>query len=294
MKKLLLILSFSSLFFACNDGDIIVTDFNFDIENLRNCGGPGGYVFYNINNSSSAESISLALDTNGLLFLENGVEEYDISANSNDVHYRKYNEDVEGDYFCSTIPPTEPRVNIEYLGESGIAELTTNVFRLDDDGLDEDTVSDLDTDEDGLLNYFDEDDDGDNVLTIIELGSGFLSGEEEEPLDIDNDGIPNYLDTDDDNDGVLTRYEDANGDLDPTNDETIDGAGPDYLNNAVTNVNEINQYRLHSYSFNSNISLVLKNIVLINSDEEIIQETLNMGNQNDVINTTITETPEFN
>lgn len=294
MKKLLLFLSISSLLFACNDGDIIVTDFNFEVENLRNCGGPGGYVFYNINSSSAAESISLSIDTNNILFLEEGVEEFDVSSSSNNVHYRKYNGDVESDYFCSNIPPTEPTVSLEYLGESGIAELTTTVFRLDDDGLEEDTSSNLDTDEDQLLDYFDEDDDGDNVLTIIELGSGFLSGEEEEPLDTDNDGIPNYLDVDDDNDGVLTRNEDANGDLDPTNDETINGSGPDYLNVKVSNTNEINQYRLHSYSFVSNISLVLKNIVLINSEEEIIQETLNMGNQNDVINTTITETPDFN
>jgi len=50
---------------------------------------------------------------------------------------------------------------------------------------------------------------------------------------------------------------------------------------------------LHSYSFTSDISLVLINLVLKNNEEEIIQETLNMGNQNDVINETITITPEF-
>ncbi|UMB54548.1 FKBP-type peptidyl-prolyl cis-trans isomerase [Lutibacter sp. A64] len=47
--------------------------------------------------------------------------------------------------------------------------------------------------------------------------------------DTDEDGIPNYYDDDDDGDGVLTIDEDANGDGDPTNDDT-DGDGiPDYL-----------------------------------------------------------------
>ena len=47
--------------------------------------------------------------------------------------------------------------------------------------------------------------------------------------DTDGDGIPNYLDRDDDGDEKLTIDEDANGDGDPTNDDT-DGDGiPDYL-----------------------------------------------------------------
>ena len=293
MKKLLILLAISSLCFACNDGDIIVRDFDFDESNLENCGGPGGYAFFNINNSASAESISLILNTNSILFLESGVEEYQLNSSSNKVNYRKYNDDVSSDYFCSNIPPTSPEVTLEFIAESGVAELTTIVSKLDDDGIEEDISSDLDTDEDGLLNYFDEDDDGDNVITIIELGLGFVTGTEEFPLDTDGDGIYNYLDDDDDGDGVLTRYEDANGDLDPTNDETEEGAGPDYLNSNITNSNSIDQYRLHSYSFISDISIVLVDLVLINSDEEIIQETLNMGNQNGVINTDVTVAPEF-
>jgi len=293
MKKLLILIAISSLCFACNDGDIIVRDFNFEESNLDNCGGPGGYTFFNINNSAAAESISLILSTTDLLFLESGVEEYVLDGNSNIVDYRKYNDDVSSDYFCSNIPPTSPIVTLEFVGESGIAELSTVVSRLDDDGIEEDITSDLDTDGDGLLNYFDEDDDGDNVITLIELGLGFVTGDDEFPLDTDGDGIFDYLDNDDDGDGVLTRYEDANGDLDPTNDETEESAGPDYLNSNVSNTNIIDQYRLHSYSFISDISILLIDLVLKNNDEEIIQETLNMGNQNNVINTTVTVAPEF-
>ena len=292
MKKLFIIFAISSLCFACNDGDIIVTEFDFDELNLNNCGDPGGYTFFNINNSFAAESISLILTNTGVLFLDSGVEEYELNSSTNTVNYRKFNDDVSDDYLCSNIPPITPTVTLEFLGESGIAELTTTVSKLDDDGRDEDITSDLDTDGDGLLNYFDEDDDGDNVITVIELGIDYLNGEAENPKDTDGDGIYDYLDIDDDNDGVITRYEDANGDLDPTNDETQEGI-PDYLNSAISNTNLIDQFRLHSYSFISDISLVLLDLVLISTDEEIIQETLNMGSQNGVINTTVTETPEF-
>ncbi len=293
MKKLLFILAISSLCFACNDGDIIVTDFDFDESNLDNCGGTGGYAFFNINNSSAAESISLLLTTTNILFIESGVVEYQLNSSSNMVNYRKYNDDVSSDYFCSNIPPTSPEVTLEFLGESGTAELTTIVSKLDEDGIEEDITSELDTDDDGLLNYFDEDDDGDNVITVIELGLAYVSGDAENPQDTDEDGIYDYLDNDDDNDGVLTRYEDANGDLDPTNDETEEGSNPDYLNSNISNTNPIDQYRLHSYSFISDINLILLDLVLINSNEEIIQESLNMGSQNNVIDITITETPDF-
>jgi len=293
MKKLFIIFIISCIFSACNDGDIIVTEFDFEMTNLSNCGAPGGYTFFNINNSSAAESISLNLTTTDILFLESSVQEFQLNSSSNIVNYRKYNDDVSSNYFCSNIPPISPVVTLEFLGESGTAELTTIVSKLDNDGLEEDITSDLDTDNDNLLNYFDEDDDGDNVITIIELGLDYVNGVTENPQDTDGDGIYDYLDIDDDNDGVLTRYEDANGDLDPTNDETQEGDGPDYLNGSISNTNTIDQYRLHSYSFISDISLVLIDLVLISNDEEIIQETLNMGSQNNVINTTVTETPEF-
>ena len=294
MKKLLILFAISSLCFACNDGDIIVTDFNFEETNLDNCGGPGGYTFFNINNSSSAESISLNLTTSDILFLESGIEEFQLNNSSSTVNYRKYAGDVSSDYFCSNIPPLSPDVSLEFLGESGIAELTTVVSKLDDDQFEEDILSDLDTDNDSLLNYYDEDDDGDNVITLIELGLDYLNGTAEYPQDTDGDGIANYLDDDDDNDGVLTRYEDANGDLDPTNDETEVDGGPDYLNSNISNTNIIDQYRLHSYSFVTDISILLLDLVLTNNEEEIIQETLNMGSKNNVINTTVTETPDFN
>ena len=294
MRKLFFIFILFSLFYSCNDGEIIVTDFNFEASNLNNCGGPGAYIFYNINNSLSAESISLILETSDVLFFESGTVEYVLNGNTYVVDYRKYDGDITDSYFCSNIPPTSPGVSIEYLGASGIALLTTIVTRDDEDGIEEDPESNLDTDNDGLLNYFDNDDDGDNVPTVNELGAGFLSGNNEFPLDTDNDGIFDYLDIDDDEDTILTRYEDANGDLDPTNDFTGTSDVPDYLTPAIANSNVIDQYRIHSYQITSDIELVINNLVLVNGSEEITKETMILGNKSGVIDGTISVTPDFN
>jgi len=294
MRKLFFIFIIFSLLFSCNDGEIIVTDFNFETSNLNNCGGPGAYIFYNINNSLSAESISLILETSDILFFESGTVEYVLNGNTYVVDYRKYDGDITDSYFCSNIPPTSPGVIIEYLGASGIALLTTIVTRDDEDGIEEDPESNLDTDNDGLLNYFDNDDDGDNVPTVNELGAGFLSGDNEFPLDTDNDGIFDYLDIDDDGDTIFTRYEDANGDLDPTNDFTGTSDDPDYLTAAITNSNAIDQYRIHSYQITSDIELVINNLVLVNGSEEIIKETMVLGNKSGVINEAVVVFPDFN
>ncbi len=294
MRKILFLTLLLSLQYSCNDGDIIVTDFNFEASNLNTCGGPGAYIFYNVNNSSAAESISFVLETNNILFLESSIEEYVLNGTTNIVNYRKYDNDIDDDYFCSIIPPTTPNVTIEYIGASGVAVLTTITTKDDEDGIEEDFTSDLDTDNDGLLDYYDYDDDGDNVPTVNELGPDFLEGITENPLDTDNDGVFDYLDTDDDNDGVLTRYEDANGDLDPTNDFTNPNEGPDFLNTNVTNSNIIDQYRIHTYRLKSDLELVINNLVLVNGSEEITKESMLLGNQSSVIDGQVSVTPEFN
>ena len=294
MRKLFFISILLSLFSSCNDGDIIVTDFNFEASNLNNCGGPGAYVFYNINNSLFAESISLVLETSDILFLESGTVEYVLNGMTYAVNYRKYDNDITDDYFCSNIPPTTPSVTIEFLGASGIAVLTTIVTKNDEDGIEEDSTSNLDTDNDGLLNYFDNDDDGDNVPTLNELGSEFLTGNNEFPLDTDNDGIYDYLDIDDDNDTILTRYEDANADLDPTNDFRGTNGDPDYLIASIINSTIVDQYITHSYQLTSDIELLINNLVLVNGSEEIIKETMVLGNKSGVINEAVALVPDFN
>lgn len=292
MKTLICFLILSSFFLACDDGDIIVTTFNFDEANLNNCGGPGNYIFFKINNNTS-ESISLSVGTSDILFIESGSRVFVLNGTSNIVNYRIYNGDITNSYFCNSIPPISPDVITEFIGSSGEATLVTDVTLDDMDGIVEDSTSSLDTDEDSLLDFYDEDDDGDNVPTITELGTDFLNGISKTPQDTDKDGTPDYLDDDDDGDGTLTRYEDTNGDLDPTNDITDPSVGADYLNPNITTETIIDEYRSHTYNLKSDISLILSNLVLINSEEEITQETMDMGNIEDVLNLEVIITPPF-
>ncbi len=292
MKTLICFLILSSFFLACDDGDIIVTTFNFDEANLNNCGGPGNYIFFKINNNTS-ESISLSLGTSDILFIESGSRVFVLNGTSNIVNYRIYNGDITNSYFCNSIPPISPDVITEFIGSSGEATLVTDVTLDDMDGIVEDSTSSLDTDEDSLLDFYDEDDDGDNVPTITELGTDFLNGISKTPQDTDKDGTPDYLDDDDDGDGTLTRYEDTNGDLDPTNDITDPSVGADYLNPNITTETIIDEYRTHTYNLKSDISLILSNLVLINGEEQITQETMDMGNIEDVLNLEVIITPPF-
>ena len=67
MKKIFILLTISIFLGSCNDGDIIVTTFDFEDESLNNCGDVGGFVLYKFNNETN-ESISLSLSTNDSIF----------------------------------------------------------------------------------------------------------------------------------------------------------------------------------------------------------------------------------
>jgi hypothetical protein len=94
-----------------------------------------------------------------------------------------------------------------------------------------------DTDSDGLPDFLDNDDDGDQVLTseeyvfVVGPPNG-LDGDGQ--LDTDGDSIPNYLDNDDDGDGILTINEDTNHNGDVTDDDTNSNGIADYLENQTT------------------------------------------------------------
>lgn len=96
-----------------------------------------------------------------------------------------------------------------------------------------------DTDGDGIPDFIDEDDDGDYVLTNLELINTATGLPENSFLDTDNDMIPNHRDNDDDGDGTLTIDEDYNGNNNPEDDDTNNNNIPDYLDNMVfLNVDE--------------------------------------------------------
>lgn len=307
----LFILLFLITFVSCDDGDIIVTSFDFEDQNLQYCEGASSLVFFKIN-TASQETIALNIVQDPVFLETTAITSIQLNT-SNFVTYRSFNDAITPSYFCSSIPPTSPIVTVEFLAEAGVAELDV-ISSFDDNdnvptefeiattletelagiaGFDINTDFD-DIDGDGLSNLFDLDDDGDNVPTSLELNNDDDDDNPfTNPLDTDGDGIPNFLDDDDDGDGVLTRNESADGDLNPSNDITNAEIGADYLNPEVVNEIIINEYRQHLYNISSNVSIVLENITLVNGSETNVQEILNLGDIVDVVSRTITITPSF-
>ncbi len=295
MKKLAFLFLCAISFISCDDGDIIVTTFDFDAILLENCGDVGDYVFYKINNEN-LEAISLTLSTTDEIYLTTADRTYALDGSSNFVNYRNFSADVDDNYFCSNVPPSEPQITSDFIGSSGEAFLEVVAVLDDEDGVIEVLDDEIDTDGDGFPDYLDFDDDGDNVPTSQELDTENADGDDDpltNPKDTDGDGIPNYLDNDDDGDGVLTINEDTNADLNPANDVTHPLQGPDYLNAKVAVETIITEYRPHSYSLTSSVNVTLNDLVLVSISEEIIQETMVLGLIENAFSAIATFTPEF-
>ncbi len=284
-----------AVFSSCDDGDVAVQSFDFEDQSLSYCDNDQSILFY-VRNSSGTEAVLADLTVNLTNLLSAGVLSYELSGNTNNVAYRIFDTSADPDYFCSAIPPTRPMVIDELVAISGRAEMLVVVNKDDLDGLsaDDELPLDQDTDGDGLFDYIDFDDDGDNIPTAFELDVSNADGDNNpltNPLDTDQDGIPNYLDPDDDGDGVLTIDEDLNGDLDPTNDFTDPSIGPDYLNANIFLSTPQDAYREHNYQVVSSIDLTLLDLVLTASGREIIKEVLFMGSIPSFLTTTVTQTP---
>ena len=294
---------------SCDDGDIIVTSFDFEQETLELCTNfETPLVFFKINPDNN-ESIALSFSTNEDIFgagdgqLETRAYEMQLSGDDN-LTYRRFDGSVTSDYFCNPIPPATPIVVEEFISTDGTITVFTEGTFADSDGIPSDTedpTGELDTDGDGIPNILDFDDDGDNVPTgqegVVLNDDGTIN--EELTRDTDGDGIFDYLDNDDDNDGVLTINEDANGDLDPSNDnsdpnnETLD----DYLNPIITTNASTTAFREHMYFLNDIIITInTQNLDFRNQNgEEVIRDIRNVtfGELSGIDAATFTVTPEF-
>ena len=277
MRKRLLFIFLPILFVGCNDGDIIVTNFDFEDAQLQQCGDTSNVVFFKINPQVN-ESISLLIPTSQELFIETGTQTFNLSSTGSIVNYRGFDDSVTSSYFCNPVPATSPGVVLEYIGTSGIARLISETTLDDFDGIDFVDSDDLsqegfgDFDGDGIPNYHDFDDDGDNVLTSQEIGEDPLN-----PRDTDLDGMPDYLDPDDDNDGVLTINEDIDQNLNPADDIATPGGLPNYLDPDITTSVVIEAYKEHLYNRTSDGTIIIDNLVLVSTQEQIIIQTYTLG-----------------
>ncbi|WP_324718893.1 hypothetical protein [Salinimicrobium sp. HB62] len=273
MRKFLTLSIAALLLFSCNDGDIIVTDFNFEDPQLSWCGDNQSQVLFKINNSGVNEAIAFRFDlttTAPQFFLaEEGQVRIPLNSTTNQVVYRVFDGEVNRDYFCNKIPPVSPQVTREFRSTTGgeviITSTIANATDHDGDGVPsttENMASEQDTDDDGIPDYLDIDDDGDNILTRVERAVEAENFVNTYP-DSDNDGIPDYLDPDDDDDGVPTRNEDWNLNLNPADDQDTEGLAY-YLNPAITDSFEVEGVRENSISRSFRYLVTVNNLTLVN------------------------------
>ena len=301
MRKFLFILSASFFLSNCNDGDIITVDLEFD-DTFSYC---GELVFYKTK-SDPSESLSLEINTTigELLELDDdnqlvsSEESFTINGSTNTFYYRTYGETLPTSYFCEAITPN---VNIITDSEStsGTVTVSTVLTEDDQDGIPAELedingngdLEDDDSDNDGLPNYLDDDDDGDNVKTSAEKPNYSASNGLIEAQDFDLDGVPDYLDTDDDGDGVLTRNEEnETQDQNPTNDITDNTIGPDYLNDQISTEIPATAYRIHTIKQTFTVSAE----VLGFSFPNLNQDVLDFGTLSPSPTSQRTLTPDFN
>ena len=296
MRKFLII-SFCLGMIACNDGDIITVELDFE-DSFKRC---GELVFYKTKDDPS-ESLSIVF--NSVLTIDSflNVDEDGIFV-SGDLacvfNYRTYNASLPNDYFCNDIPPSSVTIISDEESDGSSAVVTTVLIEDDNDGIEaemEDINGDGDldnddTDGDGLPNYLDMDDDGDNVPTVNENPDPNNDDDLTDAQDTDLDGIPDYLDTDDDGDGVLTRDEETDSqDQNPTNDIDNASIGPDYLNDMFSMSVPATAFRIHTVQQTFEISCVVNDIQISN----LTQQSLNLGMLTPNVTDSRSLTPPFN
>ncbi|TVZ28169.1 hypothetical protein JM83_3276 [Gillisia sp. Hel_I_86] len=291
---LFLLLGFTS----CDDGDIIINNFDFEDDTLSSCDKIGRpKVFFNINSDDIFESISLVSSNTAISDLASILTtktETDISFNldsNNKINYRVYDGSITTDYFCNSLPPSSPKVIQEFVSVGGTVKISTTRIYLDSTDSDGDGIKDVDefdgdTDGDGIDDKYDIDDDGDNVLTSREIenpNEDFVN--EDGYRDTDQDDIPNYLDDDDDNDTVKTKFEVSEEFQDPTVLENANAEGlANYLNPTVTSsFLEVTFVKENKFNVKYTSIIKIENLQLQNQDgtgEVISFESYRLGEYN--------------
>jgi hypothetical protein len=306
------------LVYSCDDGDVITVDLEFG-ETYQAC---GDLVFYKTK-SDPAESLSLQITSpsldlvdfteviieNNIASLVNDTITFDIDGGSNTFNYRTYNTEPLN-FFCQDLPPSDIQITSDQASAGGDAIFTISLIEDDNDGIpaeDEDIngngdLTDDDTDQDGIPNYLDADDDGDNVLTEDEIDTEDLDGDGNpftNPLNTDADFIngdvdPDYLDIDDDADGVNTINEESvSADLNPHNDISTPNITsiPDHLNPDVTSSVATSTYRLHEIDQVFTVVLNIENIQIETLSDDMVEFGILLDD--DTTNTTRYLTPDF-
>lgn len=275
--------------FACDDGDIITVALDFDQDLVLCDEDTNSYLLYDTKDDPSEALILIfpKSDANELFFTEASADTLTINGDNTRFIYRTYNRNISAGELCGLVAPDDLTILESYEAATGEVEIISTFIDDDGDGIpneDEDDNEDgdnnyltnpLDTDSDGIPDYIDQDDDGDNVLTANEIGDDI-----ENPLNTDanlpnSDELPDYLDTDDDGDGTPTKLEDADGENGPFDDSSeVNGELVKlYLNPEETTAYIFEDYSLpNQYTRSITTNFIVRNINLeiITTDELVL------------------------
>lgn len=116
--SLLILLAFTAV--SCSDGDIILTNFDFEDSALETCENNNSRVFFK-RNRNSPESLALTLPNTDSLFYKTDTIQYPLNGSTAKLFYRLHDEEVPNDYFCQSIPPSFPKTEQEYVSDTGMA-----------------------------------------------------------------------------------------------------------------------------------------------------------------------------
>ena len=247
---------------CCNDGDFVVETLDFDQNSISVCESFKNQLTITVFDSSNTEV--LLINTSAIDSIPTEEGEVTLKANTN-LSYNLFDGNASK-FYCQSIPPTTPKLVQQWVGSYTDIVITTSVTKDDNDGLEEAVDPTIDTDGDGIPNYYDSDDDGDNVPTSVEL----MQDEQGNFADSDDDGIPNYLDPDDDGDGVLTRNEasQTNQTSPEANIQNASNGVANYLLADLTEVLVVTQNRVHTYTDTVENKIIINDMVLTNQQEQ--------------------------
>jgi hypothetical protein len=129
MKKIFAAL-FILLNLSCNDGNFEIPSFEFE-ETVNYC---DEYLLYKLSTNEQLETLMVTLTTQQIKNSEEIVAPVQVAPTGLfQVTYRIFDDKVTSSYFCSLVPPTEPKTVKNWVGIDGIIFVRNEAVFNDDE-----------------------------------------------------------------------------------------------------------------------------------------------------------------
>lgn len=132
MKKVFLLLTLLTMF-SCDDGNLDIASFEF--EEIVNTCGDINITLYRLSTNGQKEALIVTLTDQQIKNSDLPVLPVSVTENGDyTVTDRVFDDNVSSAYFCTVVPPVEPKVLKNWAGVSGTIAIQNNkVF--DEDGV---------------------------------------------------------------------------------------------------------------------------------------------------------------